>query len=161
MDQVKEKFTFNFKNETINVELLGGVFCAVKNGKAKPLKVEVYADDRNKGKISTHEGKFLSWLPSHALKGNEIKGRITNFALIKTNKLPMFCEICLSHKKENLEVHHIKEHAVTLDDSKKNLRVYCSSCHTIVHAIRTLNRRAVRKFNPEMTSKDYDNIINN
>jgi hypothetical protein len=160
MQKLKDEFTFKFNNQEIQVKLCGEVYCAVKAGKAKPLKIELYEDNQHKGKISTHEGKFLSWLPSDAIEGND-KKRASNDDLIKLNKLPMFCEICLTHDRKVLEVHHIKEHAITLDDSKKNLRVYCSACHVIVHAIRTSNRRAVRKFNPEMSAKDYDNIINN
>lgn len=158
--KLKKEFTFSYKNQDIQVKLTGEVYCAIFDKVAKPLKIELFEDNQHKGKISTHEGKFLSWLPSEAIEGNE-KKRTSNADLIKKNKLAMFCEICLNADRSVLEVHHIKEHAVTLDDSKKNLRVYCSSCHTIVHSIRTLNRRAVRKFNPEMTAKDYDNIVNN
>ena len=160
MRKLKEQFTFEYQKQTIKVKKTGSVYSAIFGKTAKPLKVELLKDHTHNGKISTWEDKFLSWLPADAIEGNE-KKRTSNADLIKKNKLAMFCEICLNHDRSVLEVHHVKEHAVTLDDSKKNLRVYCSSCHTIVHAIRTGNRRAVRKFNPEMSAKDYDNIINN
>jgi len=157
---LKNEFTFFYNNEEINVKLTGEVYCAIKGKNAQPLKIELYEDKQHNGKISTWEGKFLSWLPSDAIEGVE-KKRASNSDLIKRHNLPLFCEICLNPDKALLEVHHIKEHAITLDDRKENLRVYCTSCHVTVHAIRTIQRRAVRRFNPEMSAKDYDNIINN
>jgi len=161
--KLKDKFTFNYKNKIINVELCGQVHCAIFPRTndvplAKPLKIEIFYDKKHKGKISTKEGKFLSFLPADAFEGVKNK-RISNKDLIEMHNLPMFCEICLNPDRSVLEVHHVKEHAVTANDSKENLRVYCSSCHTIVHGIRTVQRRAVLRFT-DMDRKEFDNKIN-
>ena len=163
--KLKDKFTFNYQNQVIQVEKIGEVYCAIfprKNNVpiAKPLKIEIYEDNKHKGKISNKEGKFLSFIPSHAIEGNE-EQRISNTELIKKHSLPLFCEICLNNDKTVLEVHHIKEHAITLDNSKDNLRVYCSSCHSLVHNIRTIQRRTVRRFKPELTREEFDKQFNN
>ena len=161
--KLKNEFTFTFNNETIKVEKCGEVYCAIFDTKpiqtAKQLIIELYEDNTHKGKISSKEGKFLSWLPSNALEGADVK-RESNLQLIKINNLPMFCEICLNDDKTVLEVHHIKEHHVTANDSKENLRVYCSACHTIVHSVRTVSRRITRKFNPDITKESFDQEMN-
>ena len=159
MDRLKEEFTFSFQNKIINVKKCGEVFCAIFGTTAKPLKIEIYEDNMHKGKISTHEGKFLSWLPSDAFEGTD-KKRETHSALIKAYNLPLFCEVCLNDDKSVLEVHHIKEHAVTENDNKDNLRVYCSSCHSLVHNIRTISSRITRKFNPDLSVNDFKEKMN-
>lgn len=162
MIKLKDEFTFNYKNKSIQVRKIGEVHCAIfeqtNPPTAKPLNIEIYEDQKHKGKISTREGVFLSFLPTGAIEGEKPK-RMSNKDLIQMHELPLFCEICLSSDKINLEVHHIKEHAVTHDDSKDNLRVYCSSCHVVVHAIRTVQRRAVLKYTT-MDRKEYDKKIN-
>lgn len=161
--KLKEEFTFTFEKQTIQVKKCGEVHCAIFDTQpvptAKPLKIELYEDNTHKGKISTKEGKFLSFLPSNALEGSDVK-RESNLQLIKINNLPMFCEICLNDDKTVLEVHHIKEHHITADDTKDNLRVYCSACHTLVHSVRTVSRRIARKFNPDISKEDFDNEMN-
>lgn len=160
---LKDEFTFTFEKQTIKVKKCGDVWCAIFETSpvptAKPLKIELYEDNTHKGKISTFDGKFLSFLPSNALEGADAK-RESNLQLIKINNLPMFCEICLNNDKTVLEVHHIKEHHITTNDSKANLRVYCSACHTIVHSLRTVSRRITRKFNPEISKENFDNEMN-
>jgi len=156
---LKDNFTFNYNNQIIQVQKTGDVHSAIFGTVARPLKIELYEDNTHKGKITTWDGKFLSFLPSDALEGTD-KKRESNLQLIKANNLPMFCEICLNDDKTVLEVHHIKEHHVTSDDSPKNLRVYCSACHTIVHGIRTTTRRITRKFNPNISKEDFDNEMN-
>ncbi len=156
---LKDNFTFNYNNQIIKVQKTGDVHSAIFDTKptptAKPIKIELYEDNTHKGKITTWEGKFLSFLPADALEGTD-KKRESNLQLIKANNLPMFCEICLNDDKTVLEVHHIKEHHVTENDSKENLRVYCSACHTLVHSVRTVSRRITRKFNPDISKEDFD-----
>ena len=66
---LKDEFTFQYNKQSIKVKLCGEVHCAIFGKTAKPLNVETYgADSVHKGKISTHEGKFLGWLPSEALE---------------------------------------------------------------------------------------------
>ena len=73
MKQLKEEFTFQYQNKTIQVRLCGEVYCAVFDVKgkevARPLIIEIYDDKTHNGKIMTREGsKFLSWLPSEAIE---------------------------------------------------------------------------------------------
>jgi hypothetical protein len=162
--KLKDKFTFKYEGQQIEVQKTGDLHSAIfkrTDGPpiAKPLKIELFEDNTHKGKISTWEGKFLSFLPADALEGTEQK-RQTNTDLIKMNNLPLFCEICLNDDKTVLEVHHIKEHAITANDNKDNLRVYCSSCHSLVHNLRTVSRRITRKFNPNLSKEDFDNEMN-
>jgi hypothetical protein len=161
MKELKEEFSFSYKGQGIEVKLLNEVYCAIFGEVVKPIKISVSreVDDKHHGRITTWEGKFLSFIPGHAFVDLENK-RASVKALKKAYNLPLFCEICLSDKKEILEVHHIKEFAISKGDNKENLRVYCSTCHLIVHNIRTLNRRSALRFSENLTTEKYQNELN-
>lgn len=74
--KLKDEFTFQYKNQEIKVKLCGEVYCAIFGTTAKPLKIEILDSGPHKGKISTHEGKFLSWLPKSAFDELEIMRQI-------------------------------------------------------------------------------------
>lgn len=77
MERLKDEFTFQFKKQTINVKLLGGVYCAIFGEIAKPLQIEFSkSGEMHRGKISDKEGKFLSWLPESAFEEIEPKAVI-------------------------------------------------------------------------------------
>jgi hypothetical protein len=161
MKELKEEFSFSYKGEGIKVKLLNEVYCAIFDKVAKPIKVTVSTDEDEKhhGRITTWEGKFLSFIPGHAFTAIDDK-RASMKALKKAYNLPLFCEICLNDNKTILEVHHIKEFAISKDEEKENLRVYCSTCHLIVHNIRTLNRRSALRFSESLTIEDYKKELN-
>ena len=69
MQKIKDEFTFKFDGKIIQVKKLGEVHCAISKDVAKPLKIEFCQDGEvHNGKISTNEGKFLSWLNSDAIE---------------------------------------------------------------------------------------------
>ena len=74
--KLKEEFTFQYKNQSIQVKLCGEVYCAIFGKTAKPLKIEILDSGPHKGKISTREGKFLSWLPKSAFDEKAILKQI-------------------------------------------------------------------------------------
>ena len=161
MKELKEDFSFSYKGQGIEVKLLNQVYCAIFGEVAKPIKVTISTDEdeSHHGRITTWEGKFLSFIPGHAFLCMDDK-RASIKALKKAYNLPLFCEICLNNKKSILEVHHIKEFAISKDDDKENLRVYCSTCHLIVHNIRTLNRRSALRFSESLTIEEYNKELN-
>jgi hypothetical protein len=84
-------------------------------------------------------GAFIDWIgyPDAPAKSDRKKSRK------KLRDLGDRCEICLRHRddlppKESLEVHHVLEVAADDgDDELKNLRLYCSACHSHVTWART------------------------
>ena len=69
MQKIKDEFTFKFDGKIIQVKKLGEVHCAIFGETAKPLQIEFNKDGEvHNGKISTIEGKFLSWLNSDAIE---------------------------------------------------------------------------------------------
>lgn len=74
MEKIKEEFVFNYNKQEIKVKLLGSVYCAIFDKVAKPIKIEFSKEGEiHKGRISTWEGKFLSWLPETAIEQIEPK----------------------------------------------------------------------------------------
>lgn len=162
--KLKQEFYFNYKSKQIKVQKLNTVYCAIFGDVAKPLVIDIYTDENRKanhiGEIrNKSDNKFLSFIPRDAIEGND-KKRETHAKLIKRHNLPKWCEICLLDNVP-LEVHHVIEHAESGNDSKENLRVYCSSCHNIVHAIRTSTRHAIKKGGSPKTLTEIRKELNN
>ncbi len=60
MRTLKKEFTFNYKNQEIQVKLLGEVFCAIFGELAKPLIIE------NRHIYLKESGQRLSVIPENA-----------------------------------------------------------------------------------------------
>ncbi len=151
MEKLKDEFIFSYKQTEITARKLENGIYYARGKESKLLYIEIYEQpNKHKGRIcigalaTTLDNKtqviaqgFLSWLPSSAFEGGEIK-RKTGAQLIAMHDLKKECEICKTTKR--LEVHHVDEWAKSKNDDKSNLRVLCSSCHTIVHAIRAISK---------------------
>ena len=89
MEKLKDEFVFNYDKKEIKVKKLGEVHCAIFGTIAKPLIIEFKKDGEiHNGKISTIEGKFLSWLPSEAIEEiDPIKALQSIQNLLKTYNL--------------------------------------------------------------------------
>ena len=89
MEKLKDGFVFNFDKKEIKVKKLGEVYCAIFGTVAKPLFIEFKKDGEiHNGKISTIDGKFLSWLPAEAIEEiDPIKALQTIQNLLKTYNL--------------------------------------------------------------------------
>ena len=69
MRKLKDEFNFNFKNQEIQVKLIGETHCAIFGKTAKPLKIKFHKEEEtHNGRICTWEDKFLSWLPDLAIE---------------------------------------------------------------------------------------------
>ena len=74
--KLKEEFTFQYNKQQIQVKLCGEVYCAIFGKTAKPLKIDIEDSGPHKGKINTHEGKFLSFLPKNAFDEKDIMRKV-------------------------------------------------------------------------------------
>lgn len=74
--KLKDEFIFQYNKQAIQVKLCGEVHCAIFGNTAKPLKIEIEDSGPHKGKISTHEGKFLSFLPKSAFDEKDIMRKV-------------------------------------------------------------------------------------
>lgn len=97
-----------------------------------PHEAGVYFEGNNK--------KFITWLAKPSDKKRKREG---SKKLIKSLELDPICEICLSEDYDTLEVHHVKEVQNGGTDDKGNLRVYCNTCHTLVHSLRKFRTRII------------------